>query len=107
MTWGVDHVDGYGLTLGGLAAVGDGGVLGENGDSLFTLEVAGVHDSLPHICVVAERTGLAKHGIDQRGLAVVNVGNDCNVAKVFSGNQSHNKHPLNGTRQIERDSCDL
>jgi hypothetical protein len=35
------------------------------------------------------------------------VGNDCNVAKVFSGNQSHNEHPLDGTRQTHKDLHDL
>jgi hypothetical protein len=39
--------------------------------------------------VVAKRTGLAKHCIDQGGLSVVYVGNDCNVAQVISRGQSH------------------
>jgi hypothetical protein len=39
--------------------------------------------------VVAERAGLAKHCIDQSGLAVVYVGNDCDIAQVISGGLSH------------------
>jgi hypothetical protein len=39
--------------------------------------------------VVAKRPGLAKHGIDQCGLTVVYVGNDCDIAQVISGGLSH------------------
>jgi hypothetical protein len=44
--------------------------------------------------VFAEGTGLSQHGINQRGLAVVYVGHDCNVSKVISDCQSHKKLPL-------------
>jgi hypothetical protein len=39
--------------------------------------------------VVAERTGLAEHGVNQSGLTVVYVGNNCDVAQVISGGLSH------------------
>jgi hypothetical protein len=44
--------------------------------------------------VLSEGTGLAKHGVNQRCLSVVNVSHNCNVSKVFSDCQGHKKLPL-------------
>jgi hypothetical protein len=44
--------------------------------------------------VLSKGSGLAKHGVNQRCLSVVNVSHDCNVSKVFSDCQSHKKLPL-------------
>ena len=66
------------------AAVAHRGVLGQDGDALLPLEVAGVHDPVDHLLVGAERAGLAQHGVDQRRLAVVDVGHDGDVAEVFT-----------------------
>ena len=38
-----------------------------------------------------ERAGLPEHGVDQRGLAVVDVGDDRDVAEVVSGGCRHAK----------------
>ena len=84
MARGVDHVDGDFFATRVLALVGDCGVLCENRDALFALEVTRVHDALAHVGVVAERASLAKHCVDQCGLSVVYVGNDCYVAQVIS-----------------------
>ena len=46
------------------------------------LEVAGVHDPLVDFFVCAERTGLLQHGIDEGGLAVVDVRDDREVSDV-------------------------
>ncbi|CAB4632272.1 unannotated protein [freshwater metagenome] len=89
MTWGVDYVDGDFLAICVFALVGNRSVLGKNGDALFALEVTRVHYAFAHGTVVAERAGLAKHGIDQGGLAVVYVGDDCNVTQVISGGLGH------------------
>ena len=58
------------------------GVLGEDGDALLALEVAGVHDPVDELFVGAERTGLTQHRVDEGGLAVVDVGDDGEVADV-------------------------
>ena len=63
-------------------AVVDAGLLGQDGDALLALEIAGVHDALGHDLVGAEGAGLPKHGVDERGLAVVDVGDDGDVAEV-------------------------
>ena len=45
------------------------------------LEVVGVHHALGHLLVRGEGAGLAQQLVDQRGLAVVDVGDDGDVAK--------------------------
>ena len=66
-------------------AVADRGVLGEDRDALLALEVDRVHDPVGDVLVGAERAGLAEHGVDERGLAVVDVGDDRHVAEGVAG----------------------
>ena len=67
------------------AAVSDGGVLGQDGDALLALQVTGVEHPLVDGLVGPEGAGLPEHGVDQRGLAVVDVGDDGHVADVVAG----------------------
>ena len=67
------------------ALVGDRGVLREDRDALLALEVVGVHGALLHVLVRAEGVGLTQHGVDERRLAVVDVGDDRDVAQVGAG----------------------
>ena len=76
MARGIDDVDLDALVLAGA-------VLGQNGDAALTLNIAGVHNALGHLLVGTESTGLLQHLVDQRGLAVVNVSNDRNIAEIF------------------------
>jgi hypothetical protein len=62
--------------------VGDGGVLGEDGDAALALEVVGIHHALGHALVVAEGVGLLEQAVHERGLAVVHVRDDGDVAEV-------------------------
>src|SRR5699024_1481089 len=50
----------------------------------LALDVAGVHHTLGHLLVGTESARLLEHLVHQRGLAVVDVGDDRNVAKIFS-----------------------
>ena len=79
---GVDDVDGRALEA-------DRGVLRENRDALLALEVHRVHDPLADRVLVrlvlGEGPGLPEHGVDEGGLAVVDVGDDRDVAKVIAG----------------------
>ena len=70
---GVDDVDQR-------VAVVDGGVLGEDGDAALALEVGIVHRALGDALVGAENAALVQQGVDERGLAVVDVGDDGDVA---------------------------
>ena len=58
----------------------EGGVLGPNGDSLFALEIHRIHDAFLDLLIGAEGAGLPQQLIDQRGLAVIDVRNDGDVA---------------------------
>ena len=57
------------------------GVLGEDGNAAFTLLIIGIHDSLGVGVLSVERTGLLQQAVHQRGLAMVDVSNDGNIAK--------------------------
>jgi len=57
-------------------------LLGEGRDPLLALEVARVQDTLRHVLVLAERARLPEHGVDERRLPVVDVGDDRDVAQV-------------------------
>ena len=63
----------------GLAVV-NGGVLGQDGDAALTLELVAVHGALFDALVGAEHAALPKHGVNKGGLAVIDVGDDGNVA---------------------------
>ena len=57
----------------------DGRVLRENRDAALALEFVVVHGAFCHAFVGAERAALVQERIDQRGLAVVDVGDDGDV----------------------------
>ncbi len=67
------------------AAVGDRGVLRQDGDALLALQLVGVHGAVHHGLVGAEDARLAQHVIDQGRLAVVDVRDDRDVADLLSG----------------------
>ena len=89
---GVDDVDRDAALGGAGAVVADRGVLREDRDALLALEVAGVHGALGELVVLVEVALLLEHGVDERGLAVVDVGDDCDVAQV--GANGHAKNVL-------------
>ena len=64
--------------------VPDRGRLREDRDSLLALEVVGVHDQLADLLVRREDVRLLQQRVDQGGLAVVDVGDDRDVAEVGS-----------------------
>ncbi len=57
--------------------------LGQNRDAALALQVVRVHDALGDGFVGAKNAALLEHGVDQRGLAVVHVGDDGDVANGF------------------------
>jgi len=61
------------------------GRLGQDGDAALALEVVGIHHPLGDALVFAERAGLLQQAVDQRRLAVVDVGDDGDVSQLHGG----------------------
>jgi hypothetical protein len=57
----------------------DGGVLRQNRDAPLALQLVAVHRTLGHALVGAERAALVQQGVDERRLAMIDVGDDCDV----------------------------
>ena len=78
----------------------DAAVLGQDGDAAFAFLVVGVHDQavLPADELVellgTEQARLPEHLVDERGFAVVNVGNDRDVPNII---------PLHGWVRVDLD----
>ena len=58
----------------------DGSVLGQNRDAAFPLQLVRIHHALGYLLIGAEGAGLPQHGVNQRGLAMVNMGDDGDIA---------------------------
>jgi hypothetical protein len=71
---GVDDVDMSAVPV-------DRRAFGEDGDAALFFEVGRIHRPLLDPLVVAEGAGLAEQLVNQRGLAMVDVGDDRHVAK--------------------------
>ena len=54
--------------------------LGQNGNTALFLQVVAVHKALGDTVTGTERVALVQHGVDERGLAVVYVRDDGEVA---------------------------
>jgi hypothetical protein len=57
----------------------NGGVLGQNRDAAFALELVAVHGPLGDTFVCPKSPALMKKRIYQRGLAMIDVGDNCDV----------------------------
>ena len=73
---GVDDVDGLILPV-------NGSVFGLNGDALLFLEVHGVHGAFFHALIGAVNAAFLEQFVDQRSFAVVNVGDNSDIADVL------------------------
>ena len=70
---GVDNID-------EMIAIPNGCVLGQDGDAPFAFEVDVVHHAFCDLLMCAERTTLPQECINEGGLAVIDMSDDCNVA---------------------------
>jgi hypothetical protein len=73
------------------ATIGDGGILRHNCNAAFALEVVRVQHALGDLLIIAEDATLTQQPVDQRGLAVVHVGNYRNVPNIVPSD--HLVHP--------------
>ena len=93
VAWCVDHVDDD-RALSTRPGIVDRGVLRQDCDALFFLKVIGIHHPVDEFAMRGECASLAKHLIDESGLAVVDVGDDGNVSDVIASGEilfSHSK----------------
>ena len=74
--WGIDDVD-------AVVAPADRGVLREDGDAALPFDVIGVHDPFHRTETIAEGPRLLQELVYQGRLAVVDMGDDGDVAQVF------------------------
>ena len=68
-------------------AVGDGGVLRHDRDAFLALEVHRVQNPFTDVLVFAEGSTLPQHCVHERGLAVVDVRHNGDVAKIHHGTE--------------------
>jgi len=81
VTGGVDDVQ-RDVVVGAIVVPHERGVLRQDRDALLALEIARVHDALGNFLVGTEGAGLVQHCVDEGGLAVVDVGDDRQVANI-------------------------
>jgi len=74
VAWGINNVNAD-------IVIFEGGVFGFDGDTSFSFEVHGVHHAFGDNLVGAKGTRLAEELIHESGLAVIDVGNDCNISE--------------------------
>ena len=77
----------------------DRGGLGQDGDAALALEIVRIHHPLGGLLVLAEGARLFEKLVHQRGLAVVNVGDDGNVAHLFDRRGHRAGFPAGGVRE--------
>src|SRR3954454_14491972 len=65
-------------------SVADGCVLREDRDALLALKVHRVEHPVGDFLVLAERSGLPEHRVNERRFAVIDVRDDRDVAEVFA-----------------------
>ena len=71
-----------------IVAPGDRGVLRQNRDAALALQIIRIHDPLLQILARIERAGLAQQLIDERGLAMIDVRDDGDIAKFLSHSEA-------------------
>ncbi len=98
MPWGIDDIDAEVLAF--RAGPANGGVLRQNGNAALLLDLVGVHHALADLLALTEGAGLFQELVDQRGLAMIDVGDNGDIAKVLNhkrvsrGRKSTCKTPL-------------
>ena len=61
------------------------GIVRQDRDALFLLQVGVIHDPLDHLTVVAKDSTLTQHGVDEGRLSVVDVGDHGDIAQIRAG----------------------
>ena len=75
----IDNID-FDFCIRSLRLVKNRRVFCEDRNAALALKLVRIHDTRFHNLVVAEGAGLAKHVIDKRGLAMIDVCNNGDIA---------------------------
>lgn len=67
----------------------DGRVLGQDGDALLALQVHRVHYPGLDVAARSEGAGLPQHGVHEGGFAMVDVGDDGEIAQILAALDGH------------------
>ena len=65
-----------------------GSIFCQDSNATFPFLIIGVHDTFLHHLIGTENPALFQHGVDQRGLTMVYVGNDGNITQIISNHIS-------------------
>jgi len=66
-----------------------------NINTAFSFEIVGIHRAILKFHAIAKRAGLPEQLVNQRGFAVINVGDDRDIAEIVDrghGTQTFQKH---------------
>ena len=77
VTGGVDEIDLDVLVV-------NGSVLCEDGNSALLFKIARVHNSSNRLLIFSVNTALLEHLVNESGLTVVNVCNNCNISQIVT-----------------------
>ena len=79
-------------------------VLGQDGDAALAFQLVRIHHALDHRFVGAEDAALFQHGVHQRGLAVVHVRDNGDVANLLT-HDSFSSRRSRATSSKHKNSC--
>jgi hypothetical protein len=68
-------------------------VLRQNRDTALALNIVRVHHARCNLLILAENLTLLQQRVYQSRFTMVNVGNNCNIADIFSSHTSPHKNP--------------
>jgi hypothetical protein len=83
MSGGINDVDLHHLVGSGVKHH-NGRILGQNGNAAFAFEVIGIHHALFNVLIIAESMGLSQQTINERGFAMIDVGDNGDISYIFS-----------------------
>ena len=66
------------------AFIHNGSIFGQNGNTPFSFDIIGVHDTFCHFLIFPEYSALFQKLVHKGGLAMVYMGNDCYVSNIIS-----------------------
>src|SRR6266545_1063094 len=79
-------------------------IFGHDGYATLSLQVHRIHHAVANLLVIAKGSRLSQHGIHQRGLAVIDVRNNCQVANILSFLTHYSLFPSSTLNQIARNA---